>query len=139
LLAVGTTGSVGVELITEPVDAIGIQMVARLTEDVGADVLALVEAENRLALVRFNDDLLNRQYEHIMLIDGNDERGIDVGLLTIADIDIASIKSHVDEPDPERPGKRLFSRDCPVFRLDVEGKELWLLVNHLKKPVLYVR
>jgi hypothetical protein len=114
-------------------------MVARLTEDVGADVLALVEAENRLALVRFNDDLLNRQYEHIMLIDGNDERGIDVGLLTIADIDIASIKSHVDEPDPERPGKRLFSRDCPVFRLDVEGKELWLLVNHLKKPVLYVR
>jgi endonuclease/exonuclease/phosphatase family metal-dependent hydrolase len=121
-----------VELITEPVDAVGIHMVARLIEDVRADILALVEAENRPALVRFNDDLLNRQYEHIMLIDGNDERGIDVGLLTTTGIDIASIKSHVDLPDPERPGKRLFSRDCPVFRLGTEGKELWVLVNHLK-------
>jgi hypothetical protein len=64
--------------------------------------------------------------------DGNDPRGIDVGLLTTDTIAITSVTSHVDDPDPSRPGKALFSRDCPAYRLDVDGTELWVLVNHLK-------
>ena len=133
IVAAGRNDWIGwVELVTEPVDEIGVHMTGRVIDDVGADVLAVVEAEDRPSLVRFNDEMLNGRYGHIMLIDGNDERGIDVGLLTAADIDIAAVTSHVDDPDPERPGKALFSRDCPVYRLGVGGAELWVLVNHLK-------
>lgn len=133
IVAEGRSAWIGwVELITEPVDEIGVHMTARVIEDVGADVLAVVEAEDRPSLVRFNDEMLNGRYGHVMLIDGNDERRIDVGLLTTAPIEIVSVTSHVDVPDPERPGKTLFSRDCPVYRHDIAGNELWVLVNHLK-------
>ncbi|GAA3292989.1 endonuclease/exonuclease/phosphatase family protein [Dactylosporangium vinaceum] len=122
-----------VELITEPVDEVGTRMTARVIRDVGADVICLVEAENRPALVRFNDELLGRQYEHAMLVDGNDPRGIDVGLLCTDVVDIDWVRSHVDVPDPAVPGKRLFSRDCPLYKLRLPGgQDLYLLLNHLK-------
>lgn len=122
-----------VELITEPVDEVAIQMTARVITDVGADVLCLVEAEDRPALVQFNAELLAGQYGHGMVIDGNDPRGIDVGLYCSADVDIVSMQSHVDDPDPARPGKTLFSRDCPVYRLrPVGGAEILVLGNHFK-------
>lgn len=122
-----------VELITEPVDEIAIQMTARVIKDVGADVLCLVEAEDRPALVQFNTELLAGFYGHGMLIDGNDRRGIDVGLYCAPDVDIASMQSHVDDPDPARPGEKLFSRDCPVHRLRlVSGAEIFVLLNHFK-------
>lgn len=120
------------ELITEPVDELTVHMTGRVIDDVEADILAVVEAEDRPSLVRFNDEMLNGRYGHIMLIDGNDERGIDVGLLTAPDIEILSMTSHVDDPDPARPGKPLFSRDCPVFRLGAGNADVWVLVNHLK-------
>jgi endonuclease/exonuclease/phosphatase family metal-dependent hydrolase len=122
-----------VELITEPVDEVAIQMTARVITDVGADVLCLVEAEDRPALVEFNTELLAGRYGHGMLIDGNDPRGIDVGLYCSADVEIVSMRSHVDDPDPERPGKSLFSRDCPVYRLRLaSGAEIFVLLNHFK-------
>ncbi len=122
-----------VELATETVDEVAIHMTARVIEDSGADVLAVVEAENRPALVRFNDALLDSRYAHVMLVEGNDPRGIDVGLMTGDGYDIASIRSHVDDPDPERPGARLFSRDCPVYEVRTpSGATVWVLVNHLK-------
>ncbi|WP_433060604.1 endonuclease/exonuclease/phosphatase family protein [Dactylosporangium sp. CS-033363] len=122
-----------VELITEPVDETGTRMTARVIGELGADVLCLVEAENRPALVRFNDELLGRQYEHAMLVDGNDPRGIDVGLLTTGAVSIDWVRSHVDVADPAVAGKRLFSRDCPLYKLKLEsGADLYLLLNHLK-------
>jgi hypothetical protein len=57
-------------------------MTAQVTHDLGADIQAVVEAENEPSLDRFNTDLLAGQYDHVMLIDGNDTRGIDVGILT---------------------------------------------------------
>ena len=56
--------------------------------DVGADVLAVIEAEDRPALVRYvlplgwPDGAPGWRYRHVMLIEGTDERGIDVGLMT---------------------------------------------------------
>lgn len=122
-----------VELITEPVDEVAIQMTARVITDVGADVLCLVEAEDRPALVQFNTELLAGRYGHGMVIDGNDPRGIDVGLYCSADVDILSMQSHVDDPDPGRPGKALFSRDSPVYWLRLSsGAEIVVLLNHFK-------
>ncbi len=122
-----------VELVTEPVDEVAIRMTARVITDVGADVLCMVEAENRPALVQFNTELLDNRYPHGMLIDGNDPRGINVGLYAAAGLDIMWMRSHVDDPDPSRPGRPLFSRDCPVYRLSLpSGNEMFVLPNHLK-------
>jgi hypothetical protein len=51
-----------------------------MSSQIGADILGLVEAEDRSALLRFNRDLLCGLYRHVMLVDGNDDRGIDVAI-----------------------------------------------------------
>jgi endonuclease/exonuclease/phosphatase family metal-dependent hydrolase len=134
IVASGRSAWIGwVELTVEPVDETATRMTARVINEVAADVLCVVEAENRPSLVQFNDTLLAGRYAHTMLIDGNDLRGIDVGLLATAGIDIRWIRSHVDIPDPARPGRRLFSRDCPIYHLRLPGgQDLYLLLNHLK-------
>lgn len=123
-----------VELITEPVDEVAIRMTARVIADVAADVQVVVEAEDRPSLVRFNQELLGSRYGHAMLIDGNDPRGIDVGLLCAREVEIVWMRSHVDVPDPASvAGRPLFSRDCAVHLLRLPGgQELYLLLNHLK-------
>src|SRR4051794_906492 len=79
------------ELKREAVNETATRNTARVIADLSADVLAVVEAEDRPALVRFNRDVLPTatanggarwSYGHVMLVDGNDDRGIDVGLLT---------------------------------------------------------
>jgi hypothetical protein len=122
-----------VELTTEPVDEATTRMTAKVIDEVAADVLCVVEAEDRPSLVRFNDELLAGRYGHAMLVDGNDLRGIDVGLFCIDAIDVRWVRSHVDVPDPKTPGRRLFSRDCPVYQLRLPtGADLYVILNHLK-------
>jgi endonuclease/exonuclease/phosphatase family metal-dependent hydrolase len=122
-----------VELLTEPVDEVGTRMIAKVIDEVAPDVLCLVEAEDRPSLVRFNEQLLDGRYAHSMLLDGNDPRGIDVGLYCTDGAEVRSVRGHVDVRDPAAPGRRLFSRDCPVYQLRLAGgEELYLLLNHLK-------
>lgn len=121
-----------VELKTEPVNALAMKHTAMVIRDINADVLGVVEAENRPVLSRFTETLLHEvggiPYPHVMLIDGNDDRGIDVGLLSRHPI--ASIVSHVDDNDGNG---RVFSRDCPEYHLTLpSGAALVVLVNHLK-------
>jgi endonuclease/exonuclease/phosphatase family metal-dependent hydrolase len=122
-----------VELITEPVDELATRMTARVIGDVAADVLCVVEAEDRPSLVRFDVELLGGRYAHRMLVDGNDPRGIDVGLFATSAVELLWVRSNVDVPDPAKAGRPLFSRDCPVHHLRLPGgEELFLLLNHLK-------
>jgi len=100
-------------------------------------VLGVVEAEDRWALRHFNADQLaplgGRIYGHIMLIDGNDERGIDVGLYTKTHYPIESIVSHVDDSNGHG---RIFSRDCPEYLVRTPGgATVLVLVNHLKSKI----
>jgi endonuclease/exonuclease/phosphatase family metal-dependent hydrolase len=122
-----------VELTTEPVDEIATRMTAKVINEVAADVLCVVEAEDRPSLVRFNEELLGRRYGHAMLVDGNDLRGIDVGLFCTDAIDVRWVRSHVDVPDPQASGRRLFSRDCPIYHLRLPtDADLYVILNHLK-------
>lgn len=122
-----------IELATEPVDEVSTRMTARVIQDLAADVLGVVEAENRPSLDRFNDDLLGGRYGHVMLIDGNDTRGIDVGVMTTDQVEIVSMRSHVDVPDPGAAGEHLFSRDCAAYECRVaSGATVWVLLNHFK-------
>jgi hypothetical protein len=59
IVAEGRTDWIGwVELKTESVNEIAMKMTARVIQDVNADILAVVEAENRIALSHFNEQLL---------------------------------------------------------------------------------
>ncbi|KPI23043.1 Endonuclease/exonuclease/phosphatase [Actinobacteria bacterium OV320] len=107
----------------------------RVVSEVDADVLLTVEVEDRLTLERFNTQVLagalgRRPYPYAMLIDGNDPRGIDIGILSRHPI--TSVRSHIFDTGPDRPDLRLFSRDCPEFEIELDGTPLVLLGNHLK-------
>src|ERR1044071_7280251 len=101
VVAAGRSSWIGwVELKTEAVNEVATKMTAKVIHEVNADVLAVIEAEDRIALKSFNEQLLkpaNATYDGIMLIDGNDERGIDVGLLFRDNLKIESMVSHVDD------------------------------------------
>ena len=119
-----------VALAKKPTNETSTRLTARVIQDVGADIIGVVEAEDRPSLVRFNEDMLDNQYKHVMLIDGNDERGIDVGIMTGERFPIERIRSNVDRRDGR--GK-IFSRDCPQYEVRTQaGALLHILVNHFK-------
>ncbi|EJN31872.1 metal-dependent hydrolase [Pseudomonas sp. GM78] len=120
------------ELRREDVSWQAVMNTGRVIEAVNPDILICVEVENRPTLQRFNEQVLGatfgRGFPHVMVIDGNDARGIDVGLLSR--YPIIGIRSHVDD---EFEGKRIFSRDCPEYVLQLpSGKQLVVCPNHFK-------
>lgn len=122
------------ELITEPVKETATENTGRVIDLIKADVLCVIEADNRTGLKHFNDGVLPKvtakPYAHVMLIDGNDDRGIDVGLLTHDGFPIVSMLSHVDDVDAKG---EIFSRDCAEYEIATpSGASLLLLVNHFK-------
>jgi endonuclease/exonuclease/phosphatase family metal-dependent hydrolase len=131
IIANGRANWIGwVELAKEPTNETSTRMTARVIQDVGADIIGIVEAEDRPSLVRFNNDLLGGLYRHVMLIDGNDERGIDVGIMTGNNFEIKSIRSNIDTKDAIGT---VFSRDCPQYEvLTPSGTVVHVLVNHFK-------
>lgn len=135
IIAAGRTDWVGqLELRDEPVNEHAMRNTARVMDDVRADILAVVEAESRPVLAAFNEEILavigGQPFRQVMVIDGNDERGIDVGLMTRPGYEIGLMRSHVDDM---KDNVRIFSRDCPEFQVTVpSGKTVFVLVNHLK-------
>lgn len=119
-----------IELAKEPTNEIATRMTAKVIQDVGADIIGIVEAEDRPGLVRFNRELLGGRYGHLMLIDGNDDRGIDVAIITRKDFNIMSIRSNVDKEDAVG---QVFSRDCAQYEVSTPGgTTIHVLVNHFK-------
>jgi endonuclease/exonuclease/phosphatase family metal-dependent hydrolase len=122
------------ELKKEPVKETATENIARVVGLLNADVLCVVEAENRIVLKRFNNDVLSKikvePFRHIMLIDGNDDRGIDVGIMAKQGFEIIRILSHIDDTDDMGV---VFSRDCAEYEIKTpKGNTLLLLVNHFK-------
>ncbi|MEO1696358.1 MAG: endonuclease/exonuclease/phosphatase family protein [Planctomycetota bacterium] len=123
------------ELRTGPVDERAMRNTGRVLRDVNADVVAVVEAENRIVLDEFQRFILEQvggqPYAHTMLIDGNDKRGIDVGLLTREGFSVDLMRTHVFDLKPN--GFPIFGRDCPEFAVQTpSGEVVWVLVNHFK-------
>jgi endonuclease/exonuclease/phosphatase family metal-dependent hydrolase len=125
------------ELRDEPIDEEAMRNTARVIRDLDADVLGIIEAEHRPGLVEFNRSILRSPhvqgapFTHIMLIDGNDDRGIDVGLMTKQGYPMDHMRSHVDDKLPD--GRLVFSRDCPEYFVKTpEGEQFVVMVNHLK-------
>ena len=125
------------ELKTASINETAILNTARVIRDVNADILAVVEVESRPVLKEFNEMILPKPpiagtaYPHVMVIDGNDARGIDVGLMTKDDFEIFGMYSHVHDLKPD--GNPIFSRDCPEYQVFTpSGEQIWVLPNHFK-------
>ena len=121
------------ELKREAVDEKATENTARVIDAVKADVLCMVEVEDRIAVNRFNSSVIpkvnGQRYSHSMVIDGNDDRGIDVGIMTKLAFNIKSIGTHVDDTDANG---LIFSRDCAEYTISTPNNNLLLLVNHFK-------
>jgi len=107
---------------------------AAVIKAVKADVCCIVEAENRIILDAFNTEMLSgvQRFQQNMLIDGNDVRGIDVGLLS--KLPLGAIRTHMFEKDTT--GRALFSRDCLHVEVLLPNKKvLHVLCNHFKSKM----
>ena len=101
---------------------------ARVIKTVKADVACIVEADDRISLRRFDAQMLGSRYRYEMLIDGNDMRGIDVGLYS--KYPVGGIWTHMFDGTSR---SKTFSRDCPEFEVILpSGESLYVLCNHLK-------
>lgn len=135
VVAAGRGSWVGwTELKTEAVNEWATKHTAMVMHDLNANLLAVVEAESRPTLKLFSDALLRevggQPYEQVMLIDGNDDRGIDVGILARPDYPLQNIRTHVFDADSMGP---VFSRDCCEYHFgSPSGNEIVILVNHFK-------
>lgn len=122
------------ELIEEPIDMPAIANTARVIRDIKADVLGIIEVESRPVLRDFNQQNLvavgGKPFGHVMVIDGNDTRGIDVGIMSKSSHPIGIMRSHVDD---HINGKNIFKRDCPEFEIITPNNtRIFVMVAHLK-------
>ena len=108
----------------------------RLAESIralNADVIAVEEVENRGYLQRFVDVFLPEMgYRDVVLFEGNDGRGIDVGLISRIPIGEVRSRRHLRFPGHDG-GQARFNRDVIAVTLepkDAEPFEVWVV--HLK-------
>ena len=125
---------------------------ARAILDCQPDILAVQEVENLWTLRLFNDQYLSGYFDRMLLIEGNDGRGIDVGFCIRKGYNatILGIRTHMDDLDPSDSNAScvtryynevtnevqvtgaLFSRDCLEVDVEVGSTPLTFLVTHLK-------
>ncbi|HVI69711.1 MAG TPA: endonuclease/exonuclease/phosphatase family protein [Magnetospirillaceae bacterium] len=107
--------------------------IAERIKTMNLDVLCAQEIEDIDTLHYFVTHELNGFYPHVMLIEGNDPRLIDVAVMSKYPIGAATTWQTASHP--EAPGERVFSRDMlQVEILNKAGTErlLTVFVNHLK-------
>ncbi|MEM9435562.1 MAG: endonuclease/exonuclease/phosphatase family protein [Pseudomonadota bacterium] len=104
----------------------------RIRDVMDLDILAVQEVEHVGILKEFNREHLGGMYPYLALIEGNDPRLIDVGILS--KYPLGAITSHQTAEHPEDPGRRVFGRDLlQVEVLNGAGDRLVTVYNtHLK-------
>ncbi|MBI3929753.1 MAG: endonuclease/exonuclease/phosphatase family protein [Armatimonadetes bacterium] len=109
-----------------------LEALARVIERSGADVVALQEVENREVLQHFVDEYLAGEFTDVVLVEGNDGRGIDVAL--ISKFPVTDAVSHKDNvfPLPDGSGTTQFRRDALRVDVDIPGYPMSVYTVHLK-------
>lgn len=118
-------------------DARDTKAIANRIKNINVDVLAVQEVEHIEVLKTFNKEFLDGMYSHIALIEGNDRRFIDVGVLS--KFPLGGITSYQAIVHPDDPAQRVFGRD--LLRVEImdqlRSKKLFSLYNtHLKSHLV---
>lgn len=115
------------------------QAIAQRILAMDVDVLAVQEVEHIEVLKQFNRDYLGNLYSHIALVEGNDSRLIDIGVLS--KLPFGAITSYQSAVHPDAPHERVFSRDLLAVEIlnPQRNKKLFTLYNtHLKSQYVHV-
>jgi len=111
----------------------GYKALAEVIKTIDADIIALQEVESLGVLNEFNDKYLKeKRYKYIVLLEGNDEVGIDVALMSR--YPVYSATSHKYMKIRNKEGNDIsFARDFLVVKVRVGFSEpLYIGVVHLK-------
>jgi endonuclease/exonuclease/phosphatase family metal-dependent hydrolase len=105
--------------------------VADVLRDLDPDIAVLQEVEH-LELLTTLSNVIDNGYEHIVLIDANDPRGIDVGVLS--KVPLGEVVSHQnDQFQANGSGQKYyFSRDAIEVHLTFNTRDIVLLGVHFK-------
>jgi endonuclease/exonuclease/phosphatase family metal-dependent hydrolase len=97
------------------------------------DIVVLAEIENKAILDDLNKVELGGAYAQTILMDANDQRGIDIGVLTkIAPDSVVTHKDDVFVLEGTNGPQYHFSRDCLELHFTFNKRELILLGVHYK-------
>jgi endonuclease/exonuclease/phosphatase family metal-dependent hydrolase len=110
-----------------------VRQIASRIREMDVDVLAVQEVEDLDTLHQFNREYLNWMYRYIILIEGNDPRLIDVGVLS--KLPIGGVTSWQHAVHPHDPIRRIFGRDLLEVEIfsPTRSRKLFTLFNtHLK-------
>jgi len=114
-------------------DAAGTEAIAERLRRIRVDVLAVQEAEDIDTLRQFNREHLGGMYPHVALVEGNDPRLIDVGVLST--YPIGGITSWQHAVHPAAPTELVFGRDLievEILNQARNARPLTLFNTHLK-------
>jgi endonuclease/exonuclease/phosphatase family metal-dependent hydrolase len=109
------------------------KLIATRIKRMDLDVLAVQEVEDIDTLRHFASADLGGLYKHVVLIEGNDPRLIDVGLLS--KLPLGGVTSWQHVPDPSKPDQPVFSRDLlqvEILKPDRSDRLLTVFNTHLK-------
>jgi endonuclease/exonuclease/phosphatase family metal-dependent hydrolase len=125
-----------VALQTIPVDPVATQNKARVIAEVNADVLLLQEVEDRNSLLEFNNQFLPEfngvPYRELLVLQGNDGRGQEMGMLTKNGFKIQEVRTYGNEIDDI--GMPIFDKNLVKYEITTPSKnKICLLAVHLQE------
>ena len=101
---------------------------AKVLKATKADILCIIEAEDKATMEDFDAHLMSSRYRYELLIDAFDPRGIDVGLFS--KFPFGRLRTNMFE---KVGNSRVFSRDCLEVEVLPDGqKPIYFLLNHFK-------
>jgi endonuclease/exonuclease/phosphatase family metal-dependent hydrolase len=109
------------------------QLIAQRIKAMNVDVLAVQEVEDIDTLRQFNREHLDGIYRYTVLIEGNDPRLIDVGVLS--KLPIGGVTSWQHAVHPDDPSEPVFGRDLlevEILNPSRAERLMTLFISHLK-------
>jgi len=119
-----------------PIEPLAIENKARIIADINPDILILQEIEDRASLEEFNTILLPKfhctPFKDSFVVQGNDKRGREIGILTRKGFEIRSVRSHIFDQDIS--GRNIFNKDLLEYDIRTkEGNAIVILAAHLQE------
>ncbi len=109
---------------------------ARVIAEVNADVLVLQEVEDRNSLFDFNNQFLPKfngvPYRELLVLQGNDGRGQEIGMLTKNGFQIQEVRTYGNELDDN--GKPIFDKNLVKYEITTPSQnKICLLAVHFQE------
>ena len=113
-----------------PINPGAIANKVRVIAEVNADVLLLQEIEDRASLADFNIKLLPAYnmvpYRDLLVLQGNDDRGREIALLSKNGFKIRELRTFMDERTVE--GELLFDTNLLQYRITTPSRNIFYLI-----------